>query len=69
MNTLMPTRMDDPAPQAALCAGQALHEITATLDALGVTDPQRWAETMVAFVLDAPHVALNRLAKHPITPA
>jgi len=43
---------------AGMTAGSALNETTAALTEKGVRDPARWAATLVAAVLDVPHVEL-----------
>lgn len=65
---LLPTRTSAP-PKSAPTAGQALEETIASLSAKGIHDPQRWAETLLASVLDTPHIALGSLAHCLLSPA
>lgn len=50
-------------------AGGALDETTAALERKGVRDPARWAATLVAAVLDAPHVELPGRRAQALTDA
>lgn len=69
MNTeQVPGRADSLAAQASTVR-QALDQATAALRDQNVDDPQRWAQTLLASVLDTPHVTLHRLASRPLSPA
>lgn len=69
MNTeALPTYGDRHA-SSMLTAEQALDQTTATLRDKGVQDAGRWAETLMAVVLDTPHALLGSLASHALLPA
>lgn len=51
------------------CVSEVLAATTAALEARGVADPKRWAATLVAAVLDLPHVALPERAAQQLTDA
>ena len=50
-------------------AGSALDETTAALEQKGVRDPARWAATLVAAVLEVPHVELPQRRAQALTDA
>jgi len=52
---------------AGTTVGGALNETTAALTEKGVRDPPRWAATLVAAVLDLPHMGLPGLRAQTLT--
>ena len=54
---------------AGATVGNSLSETMAALEAKGVQDAPRWAATLVAAVLDVPHVALPDRQAQPLTDA
>lgn len=69
MNTETLPTSPDCAPLPAITTEQALGETTTALRDKGVSDPGRWAETLLAFVLAVPHRALEGRAGRPLAPA
>lgn len=55
--------------RAGATAGSALDETMAVLESKSVRDPARWAATLVAAVLDVPHVELPGRSAQALTGA
>jgi len=69
MNTDTVLTQAEPQAPTLLTTEQALDQTIADLRDKSVQYPQRWAETLMASVLEVPHAALGKLMTHPVTPA